>query len=302
MPLHRPSRRWVVVVVAVVGLGAAAVSRLLFVPVTPDVAVINEVMASNGSVISDDDDDFEDWIELYNPTAAPIALAGYSLRDSPAQPRQWVVPDVVVPADGHMLVWASGKSYWYLPDRHPADPIELEFVSAGRMDGDTVELVVNGENVAGVEAGQHLAVVEPDGTVADAQRFAVHESADESARLLDVLRALPVGQAVMMAVKGEAATLTNDAVTYLREAMGSAYAHRLDPDDAWGLIAVTGGNVLAEDYAVPGDGAADGDTRSSAELHAGFRLRQTGDFLGLYGPDGRPVDAIGLLPQTRNTS
>ncbi len=290
------------VVVAVVGLGAAVMSRLLFVPVTPDVVVINEVMASNGSVVSDDDDDFEDWVELYNPTAAPIALAGYSLSDSPAQPRQWVVPDVVVPAEGHTLVWASGKSYWYLPDRHPADPIELEFVSAGRMDGDTVELLVNGENVAGVEAGLHLAVVERDGTLADTQRFAVHESADESARLLDVLRALPVGQAVMMAVKGEAATLTDDAVTYLRETMGSDYAHRLDPDDAWGLIAVSGGNVLAEDYEVPGDGSADGDTRSSAELHTGFRLRRTGDFLGLYDPDGRPVDTVGLVPQSRNTS
>ena len=126
---------------AVVGLGAAAVSRLLFVPVTPDVVVINEVMASNGSVVSDDDDDFEDWVELYNPTAAPITLAGYSLSDSPAEPRQWRMPDVVVPAKGHTLVWASGKSYWYLPDRHPSDPVELEFVSAGRLDGDTVELL-----------------------------------------------------------------------------------------------------------------------------------------------------------------
>ncbi len=302
MPLHRPSRSWLVIVVAVVGLGAAAVSRLLFTPGMPDSLVINEVMATNGSVVSDDDDDFEDWIELFNPTAAPISLAAYSLSDSPAQPRMWLLPNVDIPAEGHLLVWASGKSYWYLPDRHPSDPIELEFVSAGWEDGDTVELLLNGDNVAGDEAGLHLAVVERDGTLADTHVFAVHERAAESARLVEVLRSLTVGQVVMIAVTGDGATLADDAVTFLRESLGSQFAHRLDPEDGWGMVAVIGGNLLVEDYRVPGDGAAEGRTRSSPELHAGFRLRQTGDFLGLYDPRGSPVDTLDLGAQARNTS
>ena len=36
---------------------------------------INEIMASNASVIADNTGDYTDWIELYNPSASPIDLA-----------------------------------------------------------------------------------------------------------------------------------------------------------------------------------------------------------------------------------
>ena len=32
--------------------------------------VINEFLASNTSILADEDGDFEDWLELYNPTSA----------------------------------------------------------------------------------------------------------------------------------------------------------------------------------------------------------------------------------------
>ena len=260
-------------------------------------------MASNGSVAADDDDDFEDWIELYNPTADPVSLAAYSLSDRPAQPRKWVMPEVVLEPNRHLIVWASGKNYWYLPDRRPDDPIELGFVSAGTLDGDAVELLIDGADVAGTETGLHLAVVDDRGTLLDSQVFATHERADESDRLVETLRSLPTGRVVMMAIKGDgSADLTDDAVTFLIETMGSEYAHRLDPDDSWGLVAVIGGNRLAEAYRAFEDGPATGSTRSSSELHATFRLRQSGDFLGLYGPDGRVVNTLGLEAQTRNSS
>ena len=65
--LHRSARRWLVVIAGMVCLGIAVLSRLFFTPAMPGTVVINEAMASNGGVIADDDGDFEDWIELYNP-------------------------------------------------------------------------------------------------------------------------------------------------------------------------------------------------------------------------------------------
>ena len=303
MSLSVRVRRWLLLVVVVAALAAAAVARLLFAPSSPGTVVINEVMSSNGSVAADDDEDFEDWIELYNPTSAVISLAGYTLSDSPANPRRWVIPDVVVEPGEHLVVWASGKSYWYQPDRHPTEAIELGFLSGGTRDGDRVELLLAGDNVASTQTGLHLAVIDGAGALVDTDVFDPGDPAAESARLVATLEALPPHHVFMLAVKGDAASVVTGAgVEYLRETIGSRFAHRLDPDDSWGLIAVTGGNVLVEDYRVPGDGEAEGDTRSSRQLHTSFRLRRTGDFLGLYDPAGRPIDTVGLREMARNSS
>ena len=38
--------------------------------------VINELMSNNLSVVTDLSTDFDDWIELYNPTNSPISTNG----------------------------------------------------------------------------------------------------------------------------------------------------------------------------------------------------------------------------------
>ena len=74
--------------------------------------VINEFMASNSSVILTNAGTSEDWIELYNPTDAPISLAGLFLSDQATFLTQWQfpmdAPDLTtIPAQDYLLVWAS---------------------------------------------------------------------------------------------------------------------------------------------------------------------------------------------------
>lgn len=73
--------------------------------------VINEVLASNTSVLADAaDGDFDDWIELYNPAATPADISGYFLTDDLANKTASVLPaGTVVPAGGFLLVWADGE-------------------------------------------------------------------------------------------------------------------------------------------------------------------------------------------------
>ena len=71
---------------------------------------INEIMASNGSTIADEDGDFEDWIELYNYSNEAINLLGFGLSDDYAQPFRWVFPDVTMLPGDFLLVWASNKN------------------------------------------------------------------------------------------------------------------------------------------------------------------------------------------------
>ena len=72
--------------------------------------VISEFMADNNETLSDEDGQFSDWIEIYNPTATPINLSGYCLTDNKSEPTLWPFPNVSLPAGGHLLVFASGKN------------------------------------------------------------------------------------------------------------------------------------------------------------------------------------------------
>ncbi|NQV31551.1 MAG: lamin tail domain-containing protein, partial [Phycisphaeraceae bacterium] len=53
--------------------------------------LINEFMASN-STIADAAGQYDDWIELHNPTDHPVDVGGMSLTDDLSQPDRWQFP------------------------------------------------------------------------------------------------------------------------------------------------------------------------------------------------------------------
>ncbi|MBT4484643.1 MAG: hypothetical protein HOC71_13310, partial [Candidatus Latescibacteria bacterium] len=71
--------------------------------------LINEVMSSNSLTIQDEDGDYSDWIELFNPGDTPIDLTDYGLSDRPSEPYKWVFPYIIINPGQHLLVFASGK-------------------------------------------------------------------------------------------------------------------------------------------------------------------------------------------------
>ena len=90
--------------------------------------VINEFMSSNRSTIADENGDYEDWIELYNPTNDSINLEGWGLSDNESKPYKWIFPDITIAPEEYLLVWASGK------DKTPAKAEEVTGVLHERYD------------------------------------------------------------------------------------------------------------------------------------------------------------------------
>ena len=74
--------------------------------IDPGDLVINEVLASNTITVSDQNGEFDDWIELYNTTISDISTRGLFLADS-GQLNVWPIPDVVIPNNGYLIVWAD---------------------------------------------------------------------------------------------------------------------------------------------------------------------------------------------------
>ncbi|OAV45697.1 CotH kinase family protein [Lewinella sp. 4G2] len=71
--------------------------------------VINEFMAANDATQADQDGEFDDWIELYNNTASPIALDGFYLSDDAAETDKWAFPaGTTIGANGYLMIWADG--------------------------------------------------------------------------------------------------------------------------------------------------------------------------------------------------
>ncbi|NQU23007.1 MAG: lamin tail domain-containing protein, partial [Candidatus Nealsonbacteria bacterium] len=99
--------------------------------------LISEFMAINDHGLKDEDGDRRDWVEIHNPTSAPIDLEGWYLTDNADNLTKWTFPPRSVAPGEYLVVFASNK------DR-TASELHTNFKLASD--------------------GEYLALVEPDGT------------------------------------------------------------------------------------------------------------------------------------------
>lgn len=71
--------------------------------------VINEGSNRNYSTISDENGEYPDWIELYNPGPDTVDLQYYSLTDRLNKPQKWTFPKVGIAPNEYKIVFCSGK-------------------------------------------------------------------------------------------------------------------------------------------------------------------------------------------------
>lgn len=71
---------------------------------------INELSASNSSVLQDEDGDFSDWIELHNPTTDTLYLSNLFLSDDDQDLQKFALPPVYISPSGYHVLFASDKN------------------------------------------------------------------------------------------------------------------------------------------------------------------------------------------------
>lgn len=76
--------------------------------------VINELMSSNFSTITDEDGEYPDWIEIYNPGLSAVSLNNFGLSDDTTNQFKWIFPEVTLSPHKFIYLFASGKdrSVW----------------------------------------------------------------------------------------------------------------------------------------------------------------------------------------------
>ena len=121
--------------------------------------VINEVMAKNEFTHADQNEQYDDWIELFNTTNYKISTAGMFLSDDVSNPTKWEMPDLVIDPGKYVIVWAD------------EDTTQAGYHTNFKLDGDGDSLWLsygNGTVLDSVEFSVQYAVVSygrfPNGT------------------------------------------------------------------------------------------------------------------------------------------
>jgi hypothetical protein len=127
--------------------------------------VINEWMASNTRTILDlaPPQSFDDWFELYNPTARAIDLSGYYLTDNLTNKTKWAIPfATILPPFGFRLVWADEQNSQngFNADLHANFKLSTggEAIGLFAPDGTMIDSVIFGAQTNDVSQGRF-----PDG-------------------------------------------------------------------------------------------------------------------------------------------
>ncbi|RLD10966.1 MAG: hypothetical protein DRI44_04710 [Chlamydiae bacterium] len=71
---------------------------------------INEFLAINSTVITDEFGGYDDWIELYNAGTNSQTTAGLFLTDSLSLPTKWELPITNILPGGFLLIWADNET------------------------------------------------------------------------------------------------------------------------------------------------------------------------------------------------
>jgi hypothetical protein len=72
--------------------------------------LINEYLTSNNSSAQDENGEFDDYVEIYNPSNVAVDMSGMHLTDTLDFPAQYAIPaGITIPAHGHLVFWCDSQ-------------------------------------------------------------------------------------------------------------------------------------------------------------------------------------------------
>ena len=124
---------------------------------TYDYIVINEFMADNDNVIPDPAGEYDDWLELYNPTVDSILLTGKYLTDKPDNLVKWqfTQPDFYLHAGEYLLIWCDQDSGQAGIHNNFALSKSGEYIAITDVDGvSVIDSITFGEQITDISFGR----------------------------------------------------------------------------------------------------------------------------------------------------
>ena len=288
-------------------VNSAAAVRPPFPPVW-----INELLPNNLTGSTDNAGDGDPWVELYNAGTNTISLSGWYLSDSYTNLPHWAFPaNASINPGQFLLVWLDGE-----PGESTASDMHASFRLSPTNGSLALVFPLNSTPAVLDYINYDLAMPDrsigfyPDGEAGPRQTFSVPTPGATNSVAVPPLRIfinewMAVNASFLIdptdATFDDWFELYNPNAT-VADLTGYSLSDRLTGTSGrWNIPAGT---------TIPARGFlfvwADEDTgmnaTDTAALHAGFKLSQSGEAIGLFAPDGSLVDSVTFLAQTNNVS
>ncbi|MDO9040273.1 MAG: lamin tail domain-containing protein [Bacteroidota bacterium] len=104
---------WILVVLMIVGMTNCKKNTEVVEPgvdINKSI-VINELLPKNTKYGSDQNGQFDDWIELFNLSSEDLDISGFYLADSKKNLTKWKFPaGTILDKNGYLIVWADADT------------------------------------------------------------------------------------------------------------------------------------------------------------------------------------------------
>jgi hypothetical protein len=269
---------------------------------------INELQAENLTGLTNSLGQRVPWLELYNPGSNAVSLDGLYLSTNYANLAAWAFPaGATLRAQQFKVVFAdtltnlTTTNEWHAGFTLPAGAGSLALSRFADAQGDVLDFIDYTNLVPNRSYGSF-----PDGQGVDRRELFYPTPAGTnngtSASLTVVINEW---------MAGNTHTLTNP-LTGKYSDWFELYNYGTNPANLAGYYLTDSLTnqfkfPIPAGYVIPAGGFllvwADGKTEvGTADLHISFKLSKAGESLGLYGPDGQPVDFFSYGAQTDDVS
>jgi hypothetical protein len=264
---------------------------------------LNEVQAENLTGPSDNSNEHDPWVELYNSGTATVSLDGLYLGTNYANPAQWAFPaDSSIAPGQFLVVWLDGQ-----PAQTSGAILHTSFrlspgsgsVALSRFVASAPQ-IVDYLNYAALPANYSYGDV-PDGQPFYRQAmFRTTPAETNNAALPPLTVSINEWMAEntggllnpgtgkyddWFELHNPADTPAELAGYYLTDTLTNAFQY-----PARGFLLVWA------------DGKPSANSTNSTDLHVPFKLAKDGEAIGLFTPDGAAIDAVAFGEQTSNVS
>ncbi len=273
---------------------------------------INELLPNNLTGLTDNAGDRDPWVEIYNAGSNTVSLVGWSLTDNYTNLTRWAFPAGASLEPGQFrLIWLDGEpgetsgNAWHASFRASPTNGSLALVLPFRGAPTVLDYVnyrlASPDRSIGFypdgEPGPRATFIQPtpgagNNPAAPPVNVVINEwMAANASFVLDPTDGVFDDWIELYNAGSAPADLS-----------GYSLSDRLTgPGGRWNLPAGTVIPARSFLFIWADEDTARNGTDPNA-LHAGFKLSQGGEAIGLFAPDGTVVDAVTFGPQTNNVS
>ncbi len=270
---------------------------------------INEFMASNDNAFPGPQGDYPDWIEIYNAGNEAVNLAGYYLSDKLDDPEaMYQIPDtypdsVTVPAGGFILFYANKNEETSVLNLNFKLKGSGEQIGLWNPDQEFIDSLTYGPQTADISYGRY-----PDGGdswffMEDYTPGAANHNPSAATVTLYINEFMASNDNAFPGPQGdypdwiEIYNAGDEAVNlagyYLSDKLDDPEALYQIPDTYPDSVTVPAGGFILF-YA--------NKNEETSVLNLNFKLKGSGEQIGLWNPDQEFIDSLTYGPQSPDTS